>query len=175
LWKIQRASVPALVGTIPAEDAELVQQFPDSTITLLFGETDINYPSRSGLRLEGGLWLDGERRYGLEGSYFQFVQGQQDFRFTQGSGAFGPVFQDLAAGHEVLIMEEVPGLRSGAVIVDARERLWGAEGNAFRRFGGDGILDHVDLLAGFRHLQFSEGLQISGSSRVIPGGHLPCG
>jgi hypothetical protein len=176
LWKIQRATVPALVGAIPAEQAEIVHTFPDSTITPLFGgASGIDCGSQSGLRLGGGLWLDGERQYGLEGSFFQLAQGRQDFQLAHGSGAFGPLFQDLAAGHEVLIMEEVPGLRAGTVTVDASQRLWGAEGNAFRRLQGDGILDHIDLLAGFRHLQFSEGLLVSGTSRVIPGGRLPCG
>jgi len=176
LWKIQRAAVPVLVGAIPTEQAEVVRPFPDSIITPLFGgASEIDYGCQSGLRLGGGLWLDGDRCYGLEGSFFQLAQGHQDFRVAQGSGAFGPLFQDLAAGREVLIMEEVPGLRAGTVAVDASQRLWGAEGNAFRRLQRDGILDHIDLLAGFRYLRFSEGLLISGTSRSIPGGRLPCG
>jgi hypothetical protein len=31
------------------------------------------------------------------------------------------------------------------------------------------------LLAGFRYLQFSEGLVVRGTSQAIPGGALPCG
>src|SRR5437588_2746675 len=59
LWQIQRATVPALVGAIPAEQAEVVRAFPDSTITPLFGgASGIDALSQSGLRLGGGLWLD---------------------------------------------------------------------------------------------------------------------
>src|SRR5262249_1500698 len=136
----------------------------------------INYPLQSGVRLGTGLWVDAAHQYGLEGSFFQLAQGRHDFLATgQGSQAFGPVFHDDAAGQEVLIMEAVPGLRRGATAVDLSQRLWGAEVSAFRRLSLNGIRDHIDLLAGFRHLQFTEGLLVSGTSRAIPGGRLPCG
>jgi len=176
LWKVRRADAPVLVGTIPAKDAELVRQFPAVTITPLFGgASGIDYRPQSGLRLEGGFWLDEGQRFGLETSFFQLAQGQRDFSATgQGPQAFGPVFHDPAANEQVLIMEAVPGLRAGTVAVDTSQRLWGGEVNAIRRLQG-GVLDHIDLLAGFRHLQFAEGFLISGTSRSIPGGRLPCG
>ncbi len=72
-------------------------------------------------------------------------------------------------------MDAVPGLREGAVAITATNRLWGAEANALCRLAGVGIPGEVTLLAGFRHVQFDEGLDVASSSSAVPGGRLPCG
>jgi hypothetical protein len=179
LWKVNRASVPALVGTIPNDTAELVREFPNSTITPLFGgsASSIDFSARSGLRLEAGCWLDADRQYGVQVGFFQLEQGQQHFSAdSQGTQALGPVFfRDASFGQEVLVMDGVPGLRTGTVTVGTSQRLWGTEVNFSRALSAGNILDHVELLAGFRQMQFSEGILIRGTSQTIPGGHLPCG
>jgi hypothetical protein len=157
----------------------VIQELPASTITPLFGgsASGISYDVQSGARLETGLWLDDTRQFGLAVGYFQLEQGRQRFQAdSQGQQALGPVFfYDAAFSQEAILMEGVPGLREGTVTVDASQRLWGTEINAIHPLSAGGILDHLELLAGFRYMNFSEGLQISGTSRAIPGGALPCG
>ena len=179
LWQIRSAPVPALVGTIPSKQAELIQLFDNSTITSHFGGSGsgIDYRAQSGLRLEAGLWLDEDRQYALEGSCFQLGQGRQQFQAaSKGGDVLGPIFfRDSLAGQEVLIMEAVPGLRAGEMTIEATQHLWGAEANVFRRLAVGNVLDYLDLSVSSRHLQFSEGLRIQGTSQTILGGHLPCG
>jgi hypothetical protein len=179
LWKVKGMSVPTLVGQISATQAELIQAFPSSNITPLFGggAAGISYDAQSGLRLETGLWLDDARQFGVAVGFFQLAQGRQHFQAdSQGQQALGPVFfYDSAFSQEAILMDGVPGLREGTVSVDASQHLWGAEVNALHALSTGGVLDHLELFAGFRYLQFSEGLTISGTSRAIPGGALPCG
>jgi hypothetical protein len=179
LWKINGASVPALVGRISPEDSELIQQFPNSAITPLFGGggPGISYDVQSGGRLETGFWLDEARQLGFAVGFFQLAQGQQHFLAdSQGQQTIGPVFyRDAAFSEEAILMDGVIGLREGTVSVDANQHLWGTEINAVHSLAPGTLLDHLELLAGVRYLQFSEGLLIRGTSQAIPNGALPCG
>jgi hypothetical protein len=178
LWNIPDQKIPILVGTIPEPAAELVQRFPDSTITPLFGGGvgRIDYGEQSGLRLNAGCWLDAEQQVGLEAGYFQLQQGRQHNLLQSAAAAsLGVAYWDSAAGQQVLIMDAVPGLRNGAVTVDANSHLWGAEVNALFRLPAPAFPGTLRLLAGFRHLQFDEGLSINSTSTLVPNGHLPCG
>jgi hypothetical protein len=153
--------------------------FPNSTITPLFGggAGGIDYDVQSGVRLETGLWLDQDRQFGLAVGFFQLEQGRQHFEVdSQAQQALGPVFfRDAAFSEEAILMDGVPGLREGTTSVDASQHLWGTEVNALHALSPGGFFDHIELLAGFRYLQFSEGLLIQGTSRAIPNGALPCG
>lgn len=175
LWKVQGQNVPVLVGTVSTTDAEVVRQLPANAITPLFGG-NIPYDVQSGFRVTGGAWLDDDRCFGLEAGFFLLGQAQQHYAFaSNGGAALGPVFHDPAALQDVLIMEAVPGLRAGTVAVDASNRLWGTEANVRLRLATPPATQYLHLLAGFRYLQFNEGLAISGTSRAIPGGRMPCG
>jgi hypothetical protein len=178
LWRIPGQRLPALVGTIPTESAESVQNFPDSTIKPLFGDRagQLGASMQSGLRLSAGVWLDPEQQFGVEAGFFQLAQGRQGVLLQSAADApLGVTFRDPVAGQEVLIMDAVPGLRDGAVSVETSNRLWGAEANLRAQLPLPALPVPVYLLAGFRHLQFDEGLDISSFSAAVPGGHLPCG
>jgi hypothetical protein len=177
-WKVPGQHLPALVGTIPVESAELVQRLPDGTITPVFGGSagGVDYGEQSGLRVSAGAWLGEGRQFGLDVGFFQLEQGRQNVLFSSSAQApLGVTFNDTAAGRQVLIMDAVPGLRDGAVSVSASNRLWGAEANARFRLPDLSIPGELSLLVGFRHLQFDEGLDVESSSAAVPGGRLPCG
>jgi hypothetical protein len=178
LWKVQSASVPALVGTIPVESAELVQRLSDSTITPVYGGSagSIAYGAQSGYRLTAGLWLDADQQLCVDAGFFQLQPGHQRGLFQSAAAEpLGVLFNDPVAGHNVLIMDAVPGLRVGSVGIEASNRLWGAEANVMARLPLASFPGELSLLGGFRHLQFDEGLSISTSSTSVPGGLLPCG
>ncbi len=177
LWSLKSPVLPPLVGTIPVDAADAIHTFPNSTITPLLGGSagGIDQGARSGVRIEAGLWLDS--RFGVDAGFFQLAVARRQALFASAAAEpLGPVFfTNPTAGQEVLVMEAVPGLRAGTMSVTADSRLWGAEANALYRFSPPGQFGRLDLLAGFRHLQFSEGLTVAGTSRAIPGGRLPCG
>jgi Putative beta barrel porin-7 (BBP7) len=178
LWNMPDQKIPLLVGTIPEPAAELVQRLPDSLITPLFGggAGRIDYGEQSGLRLEVGWWLDADQEVGLEAGYFQLQPGRQQTLVQSAAAApLGITFYDSAAAQQVLIMDVVPGLRNGAVAIEASNHLWGAEANALFRLPAPAFPGTLRFLAGFRHLQFDEGLSINSTSTLVPNGHLPCG
>jgi hypothetical protein len=179
LWKVKGASVPTLVGRIAPTEAEFIQEFSSTNITPLFGggASGISYDAQSGVHLETGLWLDDAHQLGFSAGFFQLAQGQQHFQAdSQAQQALGPVFfYDSALTQEAVVLEGASGLREGTVSVDASQHLWGTEFNALHSLSPGRFFDHLEFLAGFRYMQFSEGLQISGTSRAIPGGVLPCG
>jgi hypothetical protein len=176
-WKVRGAPLPTLIGSIPREQADLIHSFPDSTITPLIGgaASGINYRAQSGMLFNAGLWAT--PYLGLEANYWQLEQAHESFcADSKGYAALGPVFtHDQNNGSQTIIMTGIPGLREGMAAVDIRQQLWGTEINAFRRWQLGGIFDYLDVLGGFRHLQFSEGIRIAGTSSVIPGGQIPCG
>jgi hypothetical protein len=178
LWTVPGQRLPSVVGTIPVDSADPIQRLPDLTIRPLFGDgagrADGEW--QSGLRVGAGLWLDDARQFGLEAGFFQLEQGQQHALFQSAAAEpLGITFHDPVAGQQVLIMDAVPGLRTGAVAVETSNRLWGAEANALWRLSGVPVVDQLRLLAGFRTLQFDEDLDVSSSSAAVPGGRLPCG
>jgi hypothetical protein len=178
LWNMPDQKIPMLVGTIPEPAAELVQRLPDSMITPLFGggAGRIDYGEQSGVRLEVGCWLDADQEVGLEAGYFQLQPGRQQTLLQSAAAApLGIAFYDSAAAQQVLIMDAVPGLRNGAVAIDASNHLWGVETNALFRLPAPAFPGTLRFLAGFRHLQFDEGLSINSTSTLVPNGHLPCG
>ena len=177
LWNVPSQKLPMLVGTIPNRAADLVQSFPDSTIVPLFGGGGrIDYGEQPGVRLEIGCWLDDFQEVGLQAGYFQLQQGQQRTLLQSAAATpLGLTYWDSAAGQQVLIMDAVPGLRNGAVAIDANNHLWGVETNALFRLPAPAFPGTLRFLAGFRHLQFDEGLSIHSTSTLVPNGHLPCG
>jgi hypothetical protein len=178
LWNIPDPKVPMLVGTVPEPAAELVQRLTNSTITPLFGDGAgrIDYGEQSGLRLNVGCWLDSDQEVGLEAGYFQLQQGRQQTVLQSTAAApLGVTFYDSAAAQQILIMDAVPGLRDGAVAIDASNHFWGVEANALFRLPAPAFPGTLHLLAGFRHLQFDEGLSINSTSTLVPNGRLPCG
>lgn len=178
LWKVPRESVPVLVGTIPAIDAELSRTLPAGTIHSLFGgaASPVDFGMESGWRVDGGCWFDPDQGFGLEGAGFQLPSAGRRAGFSSGGDpVVGPVFQDATVNQAVLIMDSVPGLRTGFVNVALDNALWGAELNARHRVGGGLLPVPLDLLAGFRFVEVDEGLDVSGESTSIPGGRAPCG
>ncbi len=178
LWKVQSPTVPALVGTIPVESAEVVQRLSDNAITPIYGggAGGVSYGWQSGYRLEAGLWLDADQQFGVETGFFQLQPGHQGALLQSAAAEpLGVLFHDPVASHDVLIMDAVPGLRVGSVAIAASNRLWGAEANVMARLPLASFPGELSLVGGFRHFQFDEGLAISTSSMSVPGGRLPCG
>jgi hypothetical protein len=69
LWWVRKAEVPPLVVTGSPLDA-----FPGAlgqpNTQVLFGNHERNYDTFSGLRLNLGAWLDGDRLWGVEAGGF---------------------------------------------------------------------------------------------------------
>jgi hypothetical protein len=124
---------------------------------------------------DGGYHLPGCPAIGLEASYLTL--GRVATHFEASSNAFGlpllarPVV-DATTDRETVLLVSAPasaGGPAGSFKVDTSTELWGAEANAFMPFFG---WHHVMLggMAGFRYINFEEGLQIDQQSKLLSNG-----
>jgi hypothetical protein len=168
LWWIRDSHLPPLVtASAPASGGILGQP---GTVVLFGGRTDNE--ERSGGRFRAGFWLDSEQIIGIEGGYF--FLGSRSVNFTAGSASpgagsavIGRPFFNAITGAEAAELVSVPGVLTGAVAVNLSSRLQGAELNGVCNLCC-GCRGRVDLLAGFRYLELTEGLGITENLAVAP-------
>jgi len=180
LWWVRRGSLPPVVGTVPT-NLVATDTLPSDAIAPLFGgfSNKLDYHEQSGVRLSLGAWLDDSQDWGFDASWFQLQQKSRGDTFTSGGDpVIGPVFFDPNTNTRNLITASLPnfttgplagGPRSAVVVGHADNRLWGAELNVRKQVGAVFFADHLDLLVGFRHLQFSEGIDVVTDSTPLPG------
>jgi hypothetical protein len=125
-----------------------------------FGGRDINAVSRSGMRDIVGYWLDENRRWGLEGTYF--VQGSISDRLTDGNPTtLAFPYLNVNTGAQA-ILEITSPTRTGSVSIREFSDLEGAEfflrRNLFQQCNG-----RADLIVGYRYARLADSLGINAS------------
>jgi hypothetical protein len=173
LFKVRESKIPGVAGELSAQKVDPMQRLDDNLIHPVVGgsASGVDYPMQSGYRVEAGFWLERGGSLAIEAGFFQLEPGRRRINLqSSDAAALGPIFFDPSAGQEVIIMDSVPGLRTSEWSSTASDRLWGAQIQGRLRTGFG-----IDVLAGYRHLQFNEDLYFAGSSTAIPGGRLPCG
>jgi hypothetical protein len=169
VWCIRDSQLPVIVGTAPGSLAD-VDELPPGAINPIFGGPagDLDYDEHSGFRLTLGYWFDEGQSWGWDLGYFQLERKSLGFSASSpGDPLLGPVFFDPSQSRTVIIEAASPGLLTGRVDVRATERLWGIDTNVrcktWRVF-----TDRTELLVGFRHIQFDEGLASSTTATIPP-------
>ncbi len=172
LWKVKtaQASQAPLFGTIPTALATAPNLPAGSISGLPHDPSRSHFGSQNGLRLGAGFWLDGAREWAVEGNWFQLERGVRNFHASSnGDPVIGPVFDDPFTNRQTILLYAIPGGRTAELNAQTSNRLWGAEFNLRRQLPAIYFADRLDLLVGFRHLQFSEGLELSGTHTALPG------
>ncbi len=167
LWFFKQSHVPMIFGSIPPSLANQTD-FPAGSIIPVFGgnHNNIDYGGQSGGRFGVGYWFDKGQEAGFDVDYFQLEQGSLHANASSnpnGLPIIGPTFFDPVAKRETIILFSDPGARAAALNLSADTRFWGVEAN-FRRQLPTVFADHLELLAGFRHVEFDENLDIGGAS-----------
>jgi hypothetical protein len=167
LWWIRDSHLPPLVTASPPASAGILGG--PGTVSLFGGRTDNE--ERSGGRFRAGYWLDSQQTFGIEGGYF--FLGSRSVNFTAGSAGAGSAvigrpFFNVITGAEDAELVSVPGVLTGTVAVNLSSRLQGAELNGVCNLCC-GCRGRVDLLAGFRYLELTEGLGVTENLTVVPG------
>jgi hypothetical protein len=167
LWWIRDSHLPPLVTASPPASAGILGQ--PGTIVLFGGRTENE--ERSGGRFRAGYWFDCQQTCGIEGGYF--FLGSRSVNFTAGSAGAGSAviarpFFNVITGAEDAELVSVPGMLTGATAVNLSSRLQGAELNGVCNLCC-GCSGRVDVLAGFRYLELTEGLGITEDLTVAPG------
>lgn len=165
LWFLDSANVGApLVTTGPS--LGIIGQ-PGTGV--LSSAQKADYGAAPGVRVAVGGWL-GESRLGFELSGF-YVGRQNDTHSFGGNGGtiISRPFFDTNSRRENVRVVAAPGAFSGGVVVDHSAQLWGFDANPFWRVVNGGSVV-VDVITGFKFLQYREELNVFDTSTLLSGG-----
>jgi hypothetical protein len=166
MWWIQNGNVPPLLVTgVPLPNTAIGN--PQTVV----GNSWITGQERVGGRFTFGWWFSPCRNWGLEASYF--FLGQRDAVTSlsdPGTGVLArpyllPTPMGLAPQFEIIAY---PGLSGGSFVSSASNSLWGADINLKKNLWL-GCCARLDMLYGFRYLNFEESLLIEERFMALPG------
>jgi hypothetical protein len=137
---------------------------------VLYGDNNLNFGAFSGGRLEGGVWLDAESRFAIEGGGFalsQRVVGFSAFSDSNGNPVLSVPFFNAQKGQEDQTPIAYPGNLAGGVFVTSTSELWGLDLNAtYNAYRGRGF--QVNLLGGVRYLNLRERFNLQTPDVSLP-------
>lgn len=167
LWKIKDAPLPPNQLTVPYSVSGLTQF--QSNFTFAEG-VGVEYGGRSGGRFTLGGWVHPDQLLGLEATYFQFERSNNNFGGTQVVDLpvnFSVMNLNIATAMTIAMQNfTLPAqLRVSALGSTGPSDFWGTEINArsTRCFIG-GM--SIDLIGGFRYLNFTENFTLLESIRL---------
>jgi hypothetical protein len=175
LWWMRGAGIPQLATTSPVGTPVLIAgaRGMGSTSTVI-GDVPVNNGTRGGFRVMTGLWLDSQQKIGLEGYYFMIESQTATFATSSGgTPILARPYTDANTGVGASQVLAYPDQASGSISV--REHSAGLLG------AGALLRDNlcrcqayrVDLLVGYRYLNFSDDLDINASTQAT--GTTPTG
>ncbi len=166
-WAISGQSVPPLVTSSPAgtprEQAGVIGS-PGTQV--LYGNNPINGQMLPGIRVYGGVFLDEEKTWGVNGSFFTLFGGGSNYLSPGGAnpGAGDPVvsrpFINAITGKNDAELVAFPGVLGGQAAVNSDMSFYGLDTNLFCNLCC-GCDSRWDLLGGYRNMGLSEGLAIN--------------
>jgi hypothetical protein len=183
-WTKPQAAVPLVstgfagVGTVPGDPIPGALGQPNTVV--LYETSSLQYGLMPGVRLDGGVWLDQDNRFSLEGSGFYLPQAHQ--RFSAASDVNGnplitrPFFNPITAQEEAFIVSSsgqgtAPQQIAGSINIGNTQTLWGAEING-RWHEPIGRYFQLQALAGVRYFGLRESLGIDETLTPLVGGNL---
>jgi hypothetical protein len=158
LWWIRRGGTPVLATT----GTEV-----NPLATPLVKDNNFDNLERYGVRACVGFWLDHDQTAAFEVGGLDLIQRTPHRNIISSGAPLARPFFDAATGQTSADILAFPGPQVGAFAVEDLTRLWGAEAN-FRHEALRCCYYHVDLLAGFRFLQFDEGMEINDVTTFTP-------
>jgi hypothetical protein len=182
LWWVRNGDAPVggFIGAAPVSDLVNSSNGSLPNLTPLGGHAQsFDFGAQSGLRLTLTGYFDDEQGWGFDLNWFQFLkQTVSELAASNGDVLLGPTYTNLD-GTRALILAAFPSSvtingttltegRAAVVTAQSSDRLWGAEINA--RFRLPVIFfDRLFLIAGFRTVQWGEGISIDTTSVPLPG------
>lgn len=164
-WRIKEGPkvIPLIVEGPVVED--FGPTFGQPGTSVLLGNKEINHSWRSGGRFTLGYWLNDDHCLGVEANYL--FLGESKYKksiFSEGFITFP--FIDSTTGQESSIAVAVPDSFTGTASLKVSNDLQGAELNGLMFYGCFNNWD-INLIGGFRYLNFSEKLNFNTSSPFI--------
>ncbi|MCU0962982.1 MAG: BBP7 family outer membrane beta-barrel protein [Pirellulaceae bacterium] len=167
LWWVRGAPLPPLVtSSLPGTDLQDAGVLGTPGARVLYGDELTSSGPWSGLRLRGGIGLDELRRWWLIADGFYLPMHADTWGVSsRDHPILARPFFDQAIGGANSELVSFPGLVAGGILIDVGSELWGT-GVALRKLvyccpweGCDSGF-RLDVLAGYRYLELSEGVEI---------------
>ena len=142
--------------------------------TVLFGDHNVDFNFFSGIRLEGGLFLDHDDRFSLEVIGFWLFPNTQSFFIASDDKGnpriVRPIFR-VELGREGFALNSSPNLFAGKLTIDNKSEMAGFELNArYHSYIHERL--HADVLLGFRYARLAERLQIDEQIKPVGNGSI---
>jgi hypothetical protein len=118
---------------------------------VLVGTQPLIFHTFSGIRFNGGFWLDSQQRFGIDGSWFGLERRAVNHNFADNTLG-NPLYAVVGISNN--------GLITGGIAFTANTRLQGWDINAAFN-AGQSQNYRLMLLAGFRNLSLNEGLTLN--------------
>jgi len=158
LWWTKNGPLPVPLLTTGPASAPIIGGLTQPGTTVLFGGSSQNYGMSNGLRVDTGIWLDSERDWGLNSSFFILEQRARVFQSNSNASGRPVLAQPLidpATGQEFTEVIALPGLISGSAVIATQTRLRGWEINGLANVVRTEQVS-FDLLGGFRAVSLDE-------------------
>jgi hypothetical protein len=175
LWWGKGDSVPALVTTGPTSQTQAqagVLGAPGTSI--LFGDSELNGSSSSGVRAALDYWLARDHSLGLEVEYFTLFDNSQGFNADSNTYPVlaRPFFNTQTLANDSGLIG-YPGVQTGNVSISSTTDLQGVAA-LLRQTWFRGCDAHLDFLAGYRYLRLTDDLNVNEFETFInPQGTVP--
>lgn len=159
MWWVRGAYVPPLVTTSP-QGTPVGQAGVLPNADILFGDQEINDRGRSGGRFTIGYWFDPCETLGIENTFF-FIGGDNDGYTASSSGdpILARPFFNVDSGDDDAIVIAYPQVVVGGINITSNRQIYSNELNLRRSLYSD-CCRRIDILAGYRYMRLSEGLDI---------------
>jgi hypothetical protein len=167
LWWIKPGNVPALVTASSPGTAQANAGVLGQPTTLVANGSHLDYNMFSGGRFTLGFGIPGTDCLGLESTYFFLAnRGTTFVAGSNGSTILARPVTNILNGNQEAQLVAFPGVVAGSTAITSASRLWGIEGNLRQRLCC-GCNGYLDLLGGFRYLEFDETLQVGENLTVL--------
>ncbi len=173
-WWTKDAPLPTPLVTTGSPSDTVPGALGQPNTQVLYGGDNVNMGVASGWRLDLGVWLDHEQRFGLEAGFFILQRqgsGFGAFSDDNGNPVLGRPVTIAGGGGPSAYLDSFPGNLAGGVIVTNTSEFFGYEFNGLAK-----ILqtDHfrLDGIFGFRYLNLNESLEVDDQVYPLTSGSL---
>jgi hypothetical protein len=165
-WWVRGSSTPPLITTSPDNTPRVnAGILPEATV--LFGGERLNTSGRSGGRFTLGYWLDPYQTVGIESSTLFLGSNTQKFVASSGGNPIlAQPFYNVLTNTQDAHLLAYPDFVIGTANIYSTSRVVGTELNLRRGLYTD-CCHRIDVIAGWRFLQLSEGLSIATNATSI--------
>lgn len=176
-WAATGQHLPPIATTSPVgTDRSLAGVLPSPNTNVLYGGDRANNDFRNGLRINGGVWLDDNHLFGIEGNFF-FLGGSKNAFATSSNGSqiiSRPFFNALTGLPDAELVS-YPGVLAGSLTAESRSSVIGGGVNAVHNLCCNPC-SRIDLLYGYRYFNVSDEIDIRENLTALSGqGLVPAG